>query len=152
MTDIEPEAATPSCGESGELRVSMVGAIAGDIDWTANDFECESMSRPNGEGLRMRFSGDVNEERLAIIVAIPDLGPGNLGDELSTNITITVEGSGRFFSAPDLESCWTDVKSGDEDTLSGNLYCVSALGELNGDAAVELLELSFTSTIDWSTK
>lgn len=135
-----------------------MGGIETGIDWSHYEMNCENMLRPDGEGVRLRFSGDVANERLAIIVAIPGLVRGGVGKELPSNVTITVEGSGRFFSTPGLDSCWTDISeqkrlSDDVEryTLTGTLYCVTALGELNGNAAVSVSELSFTSVVDWST-
>lgn len=114
------------------------------------------MLRPDGHGIRLRFAGDVTDERLAIIIAIPDLQAGEPAVGLPSNVTITVEGSGRFFSTPNLDSCWTDVNSptvvsGEKGsyTISGTLYCVSPLGEVNGDAAVSIPELSFTTIVNW---
>jgi len=92
-----------------------------------------------------------------VALALPDLKPGQSGKEFASKVTVTVEGSGRFFSSPNMESCWTDVVSekqsaANEDryTLTGMLYCVSPLGEFNDDAAASVAELSFTSIVDWS--
>lgn len=94
-----------------------------------------------------------------VALALPELRPGQSGKEFANNVTVTVEGSGRFFSSPNMESCWTDVvpekqPAADEDryTLTGMLYCVSPLGELNGDSAVSVAELSFASIVNWSNK
>jgi hypothetical protein len=117
------------------------------------------MPRPNGAGIRLRMTGAVANEQLAFIIALPDLKPGQSGKEFASNVTVTVEDSGRFFSSPNMESCWTDVTSQDQSatdegryTLSGTLYCVIPLGELNGDAAVSVPELSFASIVDWGNK
>jgi len=117
------------------------------------------MQRPDGAGIRLRFAGDIAGERLAFIIAIPDMQRGEPAAELPSNVTATVEGSGRFFSTPNLDSCWTDVYSqtalsGDNDSfaISGTLYCVAPLGEVNGDAAVSIQELSFTTVVKWEEK
>ena len=129
------------------------------MNWSRTDMECESMLRPNDNGIRLRFSGDVAGERLAIIIAMPDLAPGKAASETPSNVTATVEGSGRFFSTPGLDSCWTDIdaqipfpEDPDRYVISGTLYCVSPLGELNGNAAVSIPELWFSSVVDWSRK
>jgi len=147
------------CGENGALQTALFGSLETTVSWSGSDMICESMLRPDGQGIRLRFSGDVTDERLAIIVAIPDLQAGEPAVGLPSNITITVEGSGRFFSTPNLDSCWTDVNSpgvvsGEKDsyTISGTLYCVSPLGEVNGDAAVSIPELSFTTIVNWEDK
>lgn len=158
-----PSVETTTCGGDGALRTTLIGGINTDIDWTAADMRCDSMQRPDGEGIRLRYSGDVGDENLALIIAMPALRPGRSGQEVPSNITISVEGSGRFFSSPDLETCWTEIAkqeliddgdSGDNGSyaIAGTLYCIAPLGELNGDAAVTIPELFFASIIDWSAR
>lgn len=156
-----------SCGEHGRLQATLVGGIATEVDWIPDNFECESMQRPNADGIRLRFSGSVAGEQLAIIIAIPGLRSDHTDVELPSNVTASVEGSGRFFSTPDLDSCWTDVMSQtrlsddagvDNETpngqgrytITGTLNCVAPLGELNGDAAITISEFTFTSIVNWS--
>lgn len=104
----------------------------------------------------MQFTGDVAGERLAIIITIPDMQAGEPAAELPSNVTVTVEGSGRFYNTPNLDSCWTDVDSQSavpgargSYAISGTLYCVSPLGQVNGDAAVSIPELSFSTVVKW---
>lgn len=153
-----PDATTiaAQCPQPGTLKTALFGSIETDISWSAPDMVCESMRRPNGEGLRLRFAGEVADETLAIIIAIPKLLPGEAALELPSNITATVEGSGRFFSSADLNSCWTDIHSqAPSETMpgrfimAGTLYCVRPLGEVNGAAAVSIPELGFTTTVEW---
>jgi hypothetical protein len=155
----EPVVVDSSCGENGMLATRLFGGITADIEWSADSVRCESMSRPNSAGIRLRFTGAVDDEQLAFIIALPDLEPGQSGKEFASNVTVTVEGSGRFFSNPNMDSCWTDVMSEEQTaaddgryTLTGTLYCVTPLGELNGDTAVSVTELSFASIVDWSNK
>jgi hypothetical protein len=148
-----------SCGDNGAAKSSLYGSIVAEINWSADDMVCDSMRRPNGEGVRLRFVGDVSGERLAIIIALPDLNPGAMAVEIPSNVTATVEGSGRFFSTPNLDSCWTEVISqtklaNDSDAyiIEGTLFCVAPLGEVNGDTAVSIPEFSFSSILNWSGK
>jgi len=152
----EPEVDDSSCGENGMLATRLFGGITADIEWSADSVRCESMSHPNSAGIRLSFTGAVGNEQLAFIIALPDLNPGQSGKEFASNVTLTVEGSGRFFSNPNMDSCWTDVTSveqpaadGGRYTVTGTLYCVTPLGELNGDTAVSITELSFASIVDW---
>jgi len=148
-----------TCGDNGTVRSSIFGSIETEINWSADDMVCNSMQRPNGKGVRLRFVGDVSGERLAIIIALPDLKPGVVAVEIPSNVTVSVEGSGRFFSTPNLDSCWTEVFSqtklaNDDNTyaIEGTLYCVAPLGEVNGIAAVSIPEFSFSSILNWSGK
>ncbi|NQV85987.1 MAG: hypothetical protein HQ492_02810, partial [Woeseiaceae bacterium] len=109
--------------------------------------------------IRLRFAGDVAGEHLAIIIAIPALKPDQVGVEMPSNVTASVEGTGRFFSTPNLDSCWTEVHSqarlaekADTRVIEGTLFCIAALGEINGDAAVSIPKLTFSTIVDWSAK
>jgi len=161
----EPVAEVPSqppartCGDNGAVVASLFGGIQTEIKWSADDMDCDSMERPDGEGLRLRFVGDVSGERLAIIIAMPSLSPGDADVEVPSNVTATVEGSGRFFSTPDLDSCWTEVMSQtkladkvDAYAIKGTLFCVAPLGEINGGTAISIPEFSFSSIVNWSGK
>ena len=108
--------------------------------------------------MRLRLSGEVRGERLAFIVALPELDAGETGAGFDSVVTITVEGSGRFFSTPNLGACWADIETNEplESTdglhvVAGTLDCVGPLGEFNGDAYVELRDARFSSVGDWNT-
>ena len=146
-----------TCGEASALEAALYGGIETTLDWTGSEMACESMSRPNGEGIRLRISGDVAGQTLAFIIALPELRPGDQVAESPTNITASVEGSGRFFSTPDLDSCWTDIHSQvqlpDTDSvyiMTGSLFCIAPLGELNGDSAITIPKLTFTTIVNWT--
>jgi hypothetical protein len=148
-----------SCGENGMLKTSIYGVLETNVVWDTSEMVCESMLRPGGEGMRLRFSGDISGERLNIIIAMPGLKPVVAGVDVPSNVTVTVEGSGRFFSTPNLDSCWTEIGaqsalSGQDGiyAIEGTLFCVTPLGEINGDAAISIPELSFSTTIQWSSK
>jgi hypothetical protein len=149
--------AVPSCGSNGRLTTQLYGSIARPISWSSGELGCESMLRPQGKGIRLRFTGIAADSRLAFILALPELQRGSTVVESPTVVTLTVEGSGRFFSTPTLETCWSDIAAqdliedgGDRYTISGTLYCVAPLGEINGDAAISIPKLEFSGIIDWS--
>ena len=152
-----PVLSDSGCGENGSLQTTLFGGLQATVNWPGAEMQCESMQRPNGEGIRMRFTGDVAGERLAIIIAVPGIQAGEPAAELPSNVTVMVEGSGRFYSTPNLDSCWTDVSSQSavpgargSYVISGTLYCVSPLGQVNGDAAVSIPELSFSTVVKWN--
>jgi len=158
-TAVSAVAAVSACGESGALRTALFGGIEADIQWTTSDMECDSMQRPDGAGLRLRFAGEVSGEVLAIIIAMPALQPDEVGVEIPSNVTATVEGSGRFFSTPNLDACWTEIATqarlagqADARAIAGTLYCTSPLGEINGDAAITIPTLEFSTIANWRPK
>ena len=129
------------CGDDGYLSAELFGSIEYKIDWDARDFDCESMLRPAGAGLRLRFIGSA------------------AGHELPTVVTLTVDGSGRFFSTASLDACFTDIStlavvngSAEEYDVRGTLYCVTPLGEINGDAAISIPKMEFQSRVQWEAQ
>lgn len=153
--DVEPFAST--CGGEGYLHASLSGALTADLDWPDADLRCESMRRPDDRGVRLRLSGKVRGERLSFIIALPELGVGVTGAGFDSVVTITVEGSGRFFSTPNLGACWADIETnkpladpGGSHVVAGVLDCVGPLGEFNGDAYVDLRSLRFSGVGDWN--
>jgi hypothetical protein len=154
-----PVAAAAGCGDSGYLRTTLYGSFEGEIDWSNDELDCEGMPRPNGAGARLRFAGTATDggPSLAFIIAMPALERGAIASELGSNVTIIEEGSGRFFSTPGLESCWTDIDAqagvadiADTYAISGTLYCITPLPEVNGDSSVSLRELRFAGLINWT--
>ena len=156
-----PAAETIGCGDSGYLRTTLYGSFEGEIDWSNGELDCAGMPRPDDAGARLRFAGKTDDgaHSLAFIIAMPALERGAAGRELASNVTMIEEGSGRFFSTSGLESCWTDVDAqsvvddaSDTYSISGTLYCITALPEMNGDSSVLLRELNFRGLLDWSTQ
>ena len=159
VNEQQPANGERGCGDNGRLSTTLYGSIAREISWSAGAFRCESMLRPEGKGVRLRFIGDIAENELSIILALPELRPGATNPESPTVVTLTVDGSGRFFTTPTLESCWSDILAQDpvgagdsRYAISGTLYCVAPLGEINGDAAISIPEMAFRGIVDWSAK
>lgn len=151
---------TAGCGTSGFLAARLYGEIAAELDWSSEDLECKGMPRPNGAGARLRFAGmdHAGQRRLAFIVAIPDLDRDSAGAELGSTVTLIEEGRGRFFSTASAGNCIAEVSSitalddsDDRFAISGALYCVSPLAEVNGTSSVSIPELRFGGLIDWGS-
>ena len=154
-----PPEVESSCGDKGVVQGMLSGAINATLDWPDSALLCESMPRPDGEGVRIRLSGEVAGERLAIIIAMPDLNAGDTGREFDSNVTISVEGSGRFFSTPNLDTCFTIVAANaplEDDAgthnVVGSLSCVGPLGEINGDGFVDIRNLKFSGIAKWTAE
>ena len=153
-------AAAGGCADSGYLKARLYGEISADLDWSGRDLECTGMPRPKGAGARLRFAGPDHDgdRRLAFIVAIPDLDRDSAGQQLSSTVTLIEEGGGRFFSTARAGNCVAEVsgisplnESGDQSAISGAVYCVSPLAEVNGTSSVSIPELHFGGQIDWNS-
>jgi hypothetical protein len=146
------------CGPDGHLSAALYGVIETQIDWGRYDVECTGMPRPEGRGVRLRFAGLAGDgQPVAFIIAIPDFDRDTGRGEFGSNVTLIEEGAGRFFSTPDLNNCLAEIvavealdDTGDRFSVSGALYCVAPLPEINGNSAVSTPELQFTGLIDWS--
>ena len=121
--------ASLQCGDAGEMQGQIYGAIGVQLDWGRHELECSGMPRPEGRGARLRFAGTLedSDRRIAIIIAIPDLGRDALGNEYRSNVTVIEEGNGRFFSTNDLENCLSDVTILDPLDDSGDAFSVGGL-------------------------
>ena len=92
---VEQSAPSPAlvgsgCGENGALQTALFGSLETTVSWSGSEMICESMLRPDGQGIRLRFAGDVAGERLAIIIAVPSLVSREPAAGLPSNVTITV--------------------------------------------------------------
>jgi len=160
IPDISAQMAT-DCVATGMLQTELSVAIGAKVNWGPAELSCEGMRRPADAGARLRFSGpyDLGGEKktLTLILGIPSLEEAQIGAEMPTNVTLVEDGSGRFFATPDTNGCWTDVKEHERihDTadqhyvISGNVFCVSPLAEVNGSASVTFTELAFTGRVNW---
>lgn len=160
--------ASTGCIDGGHLEVQTFGAIKADIDWSEPDIQCEGMQRPNENGARLRFSGEIGSadsaRALAIILSIPDLERGASENELATRVTLIEEENARFFSTRESDICWSNIIEQaplvESDgtiiehfyRISGLTYCVSPIAELNGAASVTLSDLEFTGQLRWAKK
>lgn len=145
-----------ACADDGVLRGRLYGAIEIGIDWQAEGMSCEGMARPHGEGARLRFAGTAGDAPIAIIISMPSLERGSAMQAVPSNVTVIEEGHGRFFSATDLETCWTDVgaQAGIDETdyrVEGVLYCISPLPEIGGDASITVDEIEFVGRLGWES-
>ena len=152
------------CVAAGSLRTDLSIGIRANLDWGSAEMSCEGMRRPADAGARLRFSGpyENGEEKktLTLILGIPALEEAQIGAELPTNVTLVEEGCGRFFATPDTNGCWTDVtehehingNSSQDYMISGSVFCVSPLAELNGSASVAFTELAFTRRVNWKSQ
>lgn len=151
---------THQCGADGALVAEIYGGVRASIDWGAGELECQGMPRPNGEGARLRFAGPADgERRLAFILGLPDLVEGETAKELPTNVTLMEEGTGRFFGTRDVANCWTDIEKNEQlqptessmYRISGILYCMAPLADLNGNSNISFTDLTFTGRINWES-
>jgi hypothetical protein len=79
---------------NGFLRARLNGAITHKIDWGNAGTLCEGMPRPEGGGLRLKFSRPAGKgaDGLVIVFGIAHIGENESGKTLPANLTVIVEG------------------------------------------------------------
>lgn len=136
----------PICAEAaeGSLQARLQGAIDGEIDWSAVGGHCLGGVRPDGTGLRMVFKGTGPDgEPLLIVIGAGPVTPGISARNVPANVTVVVEGSGRFYATQGDDKCALDTLQqepvGGEPGLlrvTGRGYCVQPARAVGGDDSV----------------
>jgi len=141
--------------QDGYLKGELYGALRRSLDWSGEDMLCDGMSRPEGRGIRLVFSEQVDPDipGLVIVVGIADARLGAPEEELEANVTIIDQLGGRFYSTQEEPRCWTRLTTQLRLTgtveeswrLDGRLYCASALAALVGPGSVTLDDIEYST-------
>ena len=85
------------------------GSIEADIEWREPELDCTGMPRPDGRGLRLRFSGPLpGAGELAIVFAAPGLGMGVSARGVPVNVTLLDEAGERIYGTQGDSRCQFD--------------------------------------------
>ena len=141
--------------QDGYLKGELYGAVRRSLNWSGEDMLCDGMSRPEGRGIRLVFSEQVDPDipGLVIVIGIADARLGAPEEELEANVTIIDQLGGRFYSTQEEPRCWTRLTTQLRLTgtveeswrLDGRLYCASALAALVGPGSVTLDDIEYSS-------
>jgi hypothetical protein len=138
---------------SAAMEVTFYGPDERSIQWSGAQLRCAGMSRPTGQGVRLRFSHADPEEPLAIVMGLGNVIPGK---ETPANITLILEDNGRFFSSVKADNCRARVDAYEvlpatapAKRIIGLAWCVSPLREVNGEGEITLGDIEFTGFIPW---
>lgn len=139
--------------DNGSLTLTLYGQNERTIDWSGADLRCAGMPRPDGTGVRLRFSSANPDDSLAMVLG---LDATTVGTETGANVTLILEDSGRFFSSLKADNCRARVDtysavSGMDPVrlLAGLAWCVSPLREVNGGGEITLGDIEFTGFVPW---
>ncbi|MDH3978304.1 MAG: hypothetical protein OEU86_07275 [Gammaproteobacteria bacterium] len=158
-TGLEPEAMDLCKTATGAyLNVSLYGAIATQLDWNEQVMDCDGMTRPNENGIRLVFSGPWQQERLLIVIGIDGDFEQLMEGERKANITIIAEDAGRFYSTGNQDRCWTTIDqitevSDETDSaykVSGEAYCAGSLPSLSDNASITIRNLRYSGRLSLS--
>jgi uncharacterized membrane protein (UPF0127 family) len=157
-----PAAAAERClpGNAGFLSMRLRGSIEADVEWREPELDCTGMPRPDGHGLRLRFSGPLpGAGELAIVFAAPDLGMGVLARGVPVNVTLLDEVGERIYGTQGDSRCVFDEVEQlalVDPLLPPRSYRVSARGfctvpalAMDGDGTVLLTRFDFTGLVTY---
>lgn len=145
---------------AGFLSMRLRGSIEADVSWRAPELDCTGMSRPDGRGLRLRFSGRLKDGELSIVFAAPDLAMGVSARGVPVNVTLLDDAGKRIYGTRGDSRCVLDEvqqQSLDSPALPPRSFRVNARGfctaparALDGDGAVLLTRFDFAGLVVFS--
>jgi hypothetical protein len=156
FAELEPPSMDSNCGDNAFFSGRFFGAIELAADWRGGDLHCAGEPRPKGNGARLRFAHPLEGGGdMAVIITLPALTPGTTPEETAAQATLIIEEEARFFSTQGNENCWADIEMHDRVidehyAVSGTLYCIAPLPEVNGAEAITVSDLAFRGFVDWS--
>ena len=115
------------------LDARLAGAIDASIAWHAADMDCDGMRRPDGQGLRVTFSGARGSERLTLVFAAPRLAEGAAGHAVPVNVTLIREGGG-LYSTRGEDKCLHEINWGEYELMRPD--CDQILTRQAGDQRI----------------
>ncbi len=144
-------------GQEGFLTMRLRGSIEEEVRWTEPALACEGMARPDGRGLRLRFSGPRAGGELAVVFAAPGLGQGASGRTVPVNVTL-LDGAGEriYGTQGDSRCAFDEVEQQplEDAALPPHSYRVNARGfctaparAMDGSGAVFLTRFDFSGRV-----
>jgi hypothetical protein len=89
------------------LNARLAGSVEAELRWSAAELECDGMRRPDGQGMRVTFSGAFDGGRLTLVFGIPRLPEGATGHDVPVNVTLIREG-GALYGTRGEDKCLLD--------------------------------------------
>ena len=150
----------PRClpGQAGFLTMRLRGNIETEIRWTEPALGCTGMSRPDGRGLRLHFTGPLaSGGELAVVFAAPELGRGASGRNVPVNVTLLDAGGERIYGTQGDSRCAFDEveQQAIEDSsfpahsyrVSARGFCIAPARAIDGDGSVLLTRFDFAGLV-----
>ncbi len=156
FAELEPPTMDSNCGDGAFFSGRFFGAIDLAADWQGGSLHCAGEPRPKGNGARLRFAHPLEGGGdMAVIITLPALARGAAPEETAAQATLIIEEAARFFSTQGKENCWADIETHDRVidehyAVSGTLYCIAPLPEVNGADAITVSDVAFRGFVDWS--
>lgn len=160
LAPVTPAAAACLPQGAGFMEFRLQGSIEADLHWREPELECTGMSRPDGQGLRLRFSGPLpGAGRLAIVLAANGVTEGRSARAVPVNVTLMDETGQRIFGTRGDRRCTLDsveqipIEGADLPPRSfrveGRGFCIEPARALDGEGAVLLTRFDFAGRVTY---
>jgi hypothetical protein len=141
----------------GELKARLSGEIDAEIDWSSPAPQCRGGLRPDGEGVRLIYKGDIpGQGPLLVVIGIGPLRAGASATNVPANLTLVREGAGRFYATQGDDKCAMDEvrqeplgDDGHSFRLTGRGYCTQPARAVGGDGSVLVARFDVTAIVDY---
>lgn len=141
------------------LHARLAGAIESELHWSAAALGCDGMRRPDGRGLRVTFSGPLNEEHLTLVFGIPRLAEGASGRAVPVNVTLIREGKS-VYGTRGVDRCTLDevhqarLPQATPDAphrwrIEARGFCLEPARAVQGSDAILLARFEFRGSLTW---
>ena len=151
--DSRPVLCVPA--DEGSLHARLQGAVDAEIDWARDVPQCRGGLRPDGDGVRLIYKGNLPEGPLLVVIGIGPLRAGESARDVPVNLTLVREGTGRFFATQGNDKCAMDEvrqePAGEPQVyrLIGRGYCIQPARAVGGEGAVLMSRFDVTALVDY---
>lgn len=142
----------------GALRARLQGAIDVELDWSAPQTpQCLGGLRPQGDGLRLVYKGEVDGTPLLIVIGVASLERDTRNARnVPANLTLVREGAGAFYSTQGDDKCALDevlqeplAGQAGRYRLSARGYCTQPARALGGEGSVLVSRFDAQALVDY---
>ena len=151
--DPRPALCVPA--DEGSLHARLKGALDAEIDWAGGVPQCKGGLRPDGDGVRLIYKGNLPEGPLLVVIGIGPLRAGESARDVPVNLTLVREGTGRFFATQGNDKCAMDEvrqePAGEPQVyrLTGRGYCIQPARAVGGEGAVLMSRFDVMALVDY---
>jgi hypothetical protein len=143
--------------DEGRLKARLSGGIDAEIDWSPPTPQCRGGLRPDGEGVRLIYKGDIpGQGPLLVVIGIGPMRAGASTTNVPANLTLVREGAGRFYATQGDDKCAMDEvrqepvgDDGHTFRLTGRGYCTQPARAVGGDGSVLVPRFDVTAIVDY---
>jgi hypothetical protein len=143
--------------DEGRLQARLAGEIDAEIDWAPPTPQCLGGLRPDGEGVRLVYKGDVpGLGPLLVVIGIGPLRAGASAQNVPVNLTLVREGAGVFYATQGDGKCAMDEvqqqpldESGRRFRLTGRGYCTQPARAVGGDGSVLVSRFDVSAVVQF---